>query len=160
MKRQLAVIALALCVFGSVAQAADDPQLGTWKLDLARSKFVTGTPPRSSIATVKPYGKDGADLTVDQVTAGGDKFQIHYSAEYDGKPNPRTETGPGAIAGQTVTLKRTDPRTVERIVYLAGKPVGSEHWVISADGKTRTVTQFGTDAKGKPIDNLQVYVRQ
>lgn len=150
----------SLCMIGMTARAADDPQIGHWKLDLAKSKFVTATPPQSSEATVVPYGKDGVSLTVTQVTAKGDKFVIQYAAEYDGKSYPRTETGPGAIAGQTVTLKRIDAQTVERIVYLAGKPVGTERWVISKDGKTRTVTQSGTDSKGKPIDNLQIYVKQ
>jgi hypothetical protein len=142
------------------AWAADDPQIGNWKLDLSKSRYVTATPPQSAAATVTPYGKDGVDLTVNMVNARGQTFVIHYSAEYDGKPYPRTETGPGALAGQSVTLKRIDAQTVERIVWLAGKPVGTERWVISRDGKTRTVTQSGIDPQGKPIDNVQVYVRQ
>lgn len=85
---------------------------------------------------------------------------IRYSAEYDGKPYPRTEIGAAAISGQTVTLKRIDAQTVERIVYLGGKPVGTESWAISKDGKTRTVTQSGIDAHGKPINILQIYVKQ
>ena len=82
------------------------------------------------------------------------------SAEYDGKPYPRIETGPGAVAGQSVTLKRVDARTVERIIYLGAKPVGTERWVISGDGKTRTVTQSGVDVRGKTINNVLVYVKQ
>jgi hypothetical protein len=160
MKRKWAFVALSLCLFGLRAWAAEDPQIGRWKLDLTKSKYVTATAPRSSVATVTPYGKDGVNLTVNMVNAKGEAFVIQYSAEYDGKPYPRTESGPGAIAGQTVRLRRVDSRTVERIVYLAGKPVGTERWAISEDGKTRTVTQSGTDSKGKPIDNVQVYVRQ
>lgn len=160
MNKKAGVIALSLCVVGMAAWAADDPQIGSWKLDLAKSKYVTATAPTSSVATVVADGKDGVSLTVDMVTAKGEKFVIHYAAQYDGKPYPRTETGPGAIAGQNVTLKRVGARTVERVVYLDGKPVGTETWAISEDGKTRTVTQSGTDAHGKPIDNLQVYVRQ
>jgi len=160
MKRMLRMIALSLCVMVANTRAADDPQVGHWKIDLAKSKYVSATPPQSSVAIVTPYGKDGVSLTVNQVTAKGDKFVIQYSGQYDGKPNPRTETGPGAVAGQTVTLKRIDAQTVERIVYLEGRPVGTERWVISKDGKTRTVTQSGIDAHGKPIDNLQIYVKQ
>ena len=85
---------------------------------------------------------------------------FQYSGQYDGKPNPRIESGPGAIAGQMVTLRRVDARTVERIALLAGKPVGTETWASSADGKTRTGKQSGIDAAGKPIDNTLVYVRQ
>jgi hypothetical protein len=94
------------------------------------------------------------------VNAAGEKYGIQYSAQYDGNHYPRTETGAGAIPGQTVTLRRIDDRTAERIVYLNRKPVGTEMWVVSPDGKTRTITQSGIDSKGKPIDNLQIYVRQ
>jgi hypothetical protein len=160
MKARWGFIAVLLCVLGMPAWAADDPQIGNWKLDLATSKYVSATPPMSSVVTTTPSGKDGVSLTVNMVNARGEKLVIQYSAQYDGKPYPRTETGAGALAGQTVTLKRIDARTVERIVYLAGKPVGTETWVISQDGKTRTVTQSGTDPQGKPINNVQVYVRQ
>jgi hypothetical protein len=159
MNRQLAFITLSLCI-GLPAWAADDVQVGKWKLDLAQSKYVTSAAPASSEATVTPSGADGVSVTVNMVTAKGEKFAIHYSAQYDGKQYPRTETGAGAVPGQTVALRRVDAHTVERIVYLAGKPVGTERWIISADGRTRTVPQSGTDPQGKPINNLQVYVRE
>ena len=160
MKRTLGMLVLSLCVAAMAASAATDPHVGHWKLDVAKSKYVTGTPPQSAELTVVSYGKDGVTLTVNTVTAKGDKTSIQYSAQYDGKPYPRIETGAGAVAGQTVTLRRVDPETIERIVYLEGKAVGTERWTLSKDGKTRTVVQSGVDAKGKPIDNLLVYTRQ
>lgn len=158
--KRLELIVLSLCMMIASAWAAGDPQTGHWKIDLARSKYVTATLPQSSEVTITPSGMDGISLTVHQVNAKGEKLVIQYSAQYDGKPYPRTETGAGALTGVTVSLKRIDARTVERIVYMGGKSVGTERWVISADGKTRTVTQSGVDAQGKPINNLQVYVRQ
>ena len=35
-----------------------------------------------------------------------------------------------------------------------------ERWVILEDSRTRTITQSGTDPQGKPINNVQVYVKQ
>lgn len=160
MNRIWAVIACSLCILGVVAHAADDPQTGNWKMNLAKSKFVTSTAPRSQTVTVVPYGKDGVSLTVDIVTATGEKANIQYSASYDGKPYPRTETGAGAVSGQTVTLKHIDSQTAERIAYLAGKTLVTERWVISKDGKTRTVSQTGVDAQGKPVNNVLFYERQ
>jgi hypothetical protein len=160
MKRWWGIVALLLCTLGMPAWTTDDQQTGSWNIDLARSKYVSATAPRSSVVTIAPYGKDGVSLTVDMVNARGEKLVIQYSAQYDGRPYPRTETGAGAVAGQSVALRRIDARTVERIVYLAGKPVGTETWVISRDGKTRTVTQSGIDPQGRPINNVQVYVRQ
>lgn len=158
---RMIVLSMLFAVSGvSATYAADDPQVGHWKMDLSKSKYVTAAAPQSSEVTVAPYGKDGVNLMVTQITAKGEKVTIQYSGQYDGKPNPRTETGPGAVAGQTVTLKRIDAQTVERIVYRDGKAVGTERWVISKDGKTRTVTQSGTDAQGKEINNLQIYLKQ
>jgi hypothetical protein len=147
-------------VLGTRVWAADDPQIGNWKLDLGKSKYVTASAPMSSVAVVTPYGRDGISVTVNVVNTKGDKFVIQYSARYDGKPYPRTETGAGAVAGQSVTLKRVDDQTIERVVWLAGEPVGKEIWVISKDGKTRTITQSGIDPQGKPINNVLVYQRQ
>ena len=160
MKSRWGIVVFLLCMQGLPALAADDPQTGNWNIDLAKSRYVSATAPRSSVVTIAPYGKDGVSLTVNMVNAKGEKLVIQYSAQYDGKPYPRTETGAGAVAGQSVTLRRIDAQTVERVVYLDGKPVGTERWVLSADGKTRTVTQSGVDAQGKTINNVQVYVRQ
>jgi len=64
------------------------------------------------------------------------------------------------VPGQTVTLKRIDNHTVERITYLKGKKLVIEKWEISRDGKTRTVTQSGVGPDGKPVDNVLVYDKQ
>jgi hypothetical protein len=152
--------AIAVCLLSTSAWADVDPQIGNWRLDLAKSRFVTATAPKSSMATVKASGKDGISVSTKVVSAQGEKFSIQYSAQYDGKPYPRTETGAGSVPGQTLTLKRIDAQTIERVVYVAGKPAGTEVWVISKDGQTRTVTQSGMDPKGKPIDNVLVFERQ
>ena len=86
--------------------------------------------------------------------------RIEYAGQYDGKENPRTESGAGAVPGQTVALKRIDAHTAERTTYLKGKKLVTEKWDISADGKTRTVTQSGVDPAGKPVDNVVVYDKQ
>ena len=53
-----------------------------------------------------------------------------------------------------------DAHTVERVAYLAGKKLTTERWVISPDGKTRTVTQTGTNAQGQPVNIVMVYEKQ
>ena len=137
-----------------------DPQMGTWKLNVAKSKFSPGLPPQSQTVTTEPYGTDGVKLSLDALNARGEKFTIGYSAKYDGKEYPRIETGAGAVSGQTVTLKRIDPHAIERIAYLAGKKLTTERWVISPDGKTRTVTQTGANPQGVQVNIVMVYERQ
>ena len=113
MNKAWAIAALSLCTLASSAWAADDPQVGRWKLDLVRSKYVTGVLPKSSVATVTPFGDDGVSLSVEAVTADGKPQHIAYKAKYDGTHYPRTESGAGAVSGQTVTLKRIDAHTAE-----------------------------------------------
>src|SRR5947207_372909 len=137
------LLALVMVVVVSVAGWAQDVQTGRWTLNVAKSQFKTSPAPTTQIVTIAPEGKDGLKITADVVRANGAKAAFAYAAQYDGKEYPRTETGDGAVPGQTVTLKRMDPRTAERISYLKGKKLITEKWEISQDGKTRTVTQSG-----------------
>lgn len=139
---------------------AGDPQAGTWKVNVARSKFKTAPAPKSQTVTIVPAEKDGLKPTVNAINANGEKSTIEYAAQYDGKEYPRTETGAGAVAGQTVTLKRIDTHTAERVAYLKDKKLTTEKWEISKDGKTRTVTQSGVSPQGQPVDNVLVYEKQ
>ena len=159
MSRKLALAVLSVFIV-CVAAWADDVQMGTWKVNVAKSKFKTSPAPNSQTVTIVSDGKDGIKLTVNAVNAKGEKSAIEYAAQYDGKEYPRTETGAGAVPGQTVTLKRIDARTAERVAYLKGKKLTTEKWEISRDGKTRTVTQSGVSPQGQPVDNVLVYEKQ
>src|SRR5215475_1641847 len=159
MYRRFAFVLVVVLVL-SVAGWAQDVQAGHWTLNLAKSQFKTSPLPKTQIVTVVPDGKEGVKVTADIVRANGAKAAFAYAGQYDGKENPRTETGDGAVPGQTVTLKRIDNQTVERITYLKGKKLVIEKWEISRDGKTRTVTQSGVGPDGKPVDNVLVYDKQ
>ena len=155
----LAMIVVSAGLWGQQG-GQQDPQVGTWKLNVAKSKFNPGPPPQSQTVTTKPYGNDGVTLSLDGLNARGEKFTIAYSAKYDGKEYPRIEAGAGAVSGQTVTLQRMDARTIERIAYLAGKKLTTERWVISPDGKTRTVNQTGANPQGVQVNIVMVYEKQ
>jgi len=160
MNRILQVLPLSLIVLMAAAWADNDPQTGVWKLDVAKSTFSPGPAPKSQTVTVEPFGKDGVKLIVEAINAKGEKSTIEYSAQYDGKQYPRTETGPGAVSGQTVSLHRIDANTAERIAYLNGKKLTTERWVISKDGKTRTITQTGVNAQGQKVNIVGVFDKQ
>ena len=160
MSRKVAFGMLVSVVLVFTTAYAADVQTGVWKLNIAKSRYKTATSPQSQTVTIAPAGKDGVKLTVNAVNAKGETSTIEYAAQYDGKQYPRTESGANAVPGQMVALKRIDAQTVQRDVFLKGKNVGTERWVISADGKTRTVTQSGTGPDSKPIDNVIVYDKQ
>jgi hypothetical protein len=159
MYKKFASVLVAVLVV-SVAGWAQDVQTGRWTLNLAKSQFKTSAAPKTQIVTITPDGKDGVKVTADVVRVTGANAAFSYAGQYDGKEYPRTETGDGAVPGQTVTLKRIDNHTVERITYLKGKKLVIEKWEISRDGKIRTVTQSGVGPDGKPVDNVLVYDKQ
>src|SRR6266568_7519839 len=118
MPRNLAIGVLSLCIFAAAALAADDPFIGTWKANMSKSAFSPGPPPTSVTVTIAPNGTNGIKVTVEAMNAKGEKTVNQYSANYDGKEYPFVQTGAGAVSGQTVSLKRMDSHTVERITYL------------------------------------------
>ena len=161
MRQTLGTAALMVILLSVTAFAADNPFVGTWKTNLAKSKYSPGPPPANAGTTIiAPNGDNGVKVTVENVTAKGEKTAINYTASFDGKEVPFVQTGPGAVSGQTVALKRIDSHTAERTTFLNGKKVVTERWVVSKDGKTRTNTQTGTGPKGEAIHNVIVSERQ
>ena len=159
MYRNLVLVVFSASLFYGTA-LADDVQTGNWKANVAKSHFKTSPAPQTQTVMITPQGKDGVKVKVNAVNTKGEKSTIEYGGQYDGKQNPRTESGAGAVPGQTVSLKRLDSHTAERVTYLNGNKLVTEKWEISADGKTRTVTQSGVDPAGKAVDNVIVYEKQ
>ncbi|MCA1583949.1 MAG: hypothetical protein LC791_03955 [Acidobacteria bacterium] len=76
-----------------------------------------------------------------------------YTANFDGKPYPVT----GNPDGDMVVAKRVSANTIETSYTLKGKPTTVNTRVVSADGKTLTVTTTGTNAQGQKVNNVQVF---
>jgi hypothetical protein len=149
------VIALAvLAVVGLHAQP-NDPAVGTWKLNVAKSKYEPGPAPKSLTVTIEPSGP-GVKVTTKGVDAQGNPIETSYTANYDGKDYP--------VAGQpdwdAIALKRIDASTVEMSRKKAGKVVQTVTRVVSKDGKVYTSTAKGTNAKGETINNVLVFEKQ
>jgi hypothetical protein len=150
------VFASAIVVgFVSVVALAQskDPLVGTWKLNVAKS---TGLTYKSGTSRIEPAGA-GVKFTVDLVGADGTVNKWAFTANYDGKDNPVSGKSP---YGDAVALERVDANTTRIISKLAGKVVTTQTIVVSADGKTRTTTTKGTDAKGQKIDSVSFYEKQ
>ena len=151
-KRVLSSVALiAVAVVTGMAQGAE-PLLGTWKLNAAKSKapFTSGT-------TVFEGNGDTLKGTVDLVGTDGTKFHWTFSARIDGKDYPATGSSP---FGDTLAITRVDKNTIRIVSKLAGKQTIVQTIVVAPDGKTRTTTAKGTDAKGQPVDSMSFYEKQ
>ena len=145
--------ALAVVVFASGLFAQADPTIGTWKLNLAKTKYTAGQAPKSTTLVITAAGQ-GVKLTSESVLADGSTRKISYTATYDGKDAAVT----GTPDYDTISLKKT-ATGMDGSRKKAGKVVQTFSRVVSADGKTMTVTSTGTNAAGK-VDNVQVYDKQ
>jgi hypothetical protein len=149
----LAVCLVAMSPLSGFAQT--DPLIGTWKLNLAKSKFSPGPPPKSQTVTYEAVGQ-GVKVTVKGTDAEGKPIDAQYTGNYDGKDYPVT----GNPNWDTISLKRIDAYTVEFTRKKAGKVVGTGTSVVSKDGKTRTITTEEINAKGEKISNTAVFEKE
>jgi uncharacterized protein YcnI len=146
---------VVILIAPSLLFAQTDPTLGHWKLNLAKSKYDPGPPPKSEMRTYEASGKNGIKGRFDRVDAAGKTITITYDAQYDGKDVPYT----GAPDADTISLRRVDARTIDATLKKNGKAVQTTKAVTSADGKTRTLTTTGTNAAGQKINNVTVFDR-
>ena len=152
MTKRLFTAAVLVTLLGGVALTqSSDPLVGSWKLNVAKSKGV-----KSGTTKFEAAGA-GVKATVDMVRADGTAYHWTFTANYDGKDNPVTGNSP---YGDTVAFTRVDAKTTRITGKQGGKVTTTQTIVVSDDGKTRTTTTKGTDAKGQPIDTISFYERQ
>ncbi len=151
------VVALTL-VAAALLPAQSNPFVGTWKLNLANSKFNTAQPPKNQTRTVEAQG-DGAKISFEGVAADGSRMAYSYTTKYDGKESPISGVGQPNGA-DTIDIKRIDANTTSSTLKKTGKVVGTTRTVVSKDGKTTTLTSKGVDANGKPRNVVSAYDKQ
>jgi hypothetical protein len=152
------VLALGAVLGADIANLsaqASDPRIGTWKLNVAKSKYSPGPAPQSLTVNVEPSGQ-GEKVTTEFVNADGTRTTTEYTANFDGKDYPLT----GSQIADTVSLKRSNARTTVRTDKKGGKVAQTLRRVVSKDGKTMTVTTKGTNAQGQAVNNVAVFEKQ
>jgi hypothetical protein len=153
MKRVLSLIALAAVFFASQAFAAD-PVVGTWTLNVAKSKFSTDA---VLTAGTRVYTEANGLYTLDQKLTGADGKEMSNRVQYrDGKEEKQATAG----AADTTLAKKIDANTWSFDLKKDGKVVGHVHRVVSADGKTLTVHNTGMQLSGAKGDETLVFDRQ
>jgi hypothetical protein len=149
-----AVLSGLLVLLPVVGVAQQDPAVGTWKLNLTKSTFSPGPPPKSAILTIEAAGQ-GLRVTANTTGADGTTITIRYTANRDGKDYRVT----GSPDYDTVALTGNQS-TVQGTRKKGGKVVQTYTRVLSADGKTMTVTSTGINASERKINNVAVYEKQ
>ena len=153
MKKMLALVMLATVLFAGPAFAAD-PIVGSWKLNVTKSKFSSGTELK---AGSRVYTEADGTYTLDQKMTGADGKETSYRVQYsDGKD--RKQSMGGAV--DTTHAKKVDANTWDFDLKKDGKVVGHVHRVVSADGKTLTVHNTGMMISGAKGEQTLVYDKQ
>jgi hypothetical protein len=147
-------LAVTVLMLAASAQAADH-HVGTWKLDVAKSKYSPGPAPKESTLKIEAQA-DGLKFTIDSIDAEGKPIHTETSPKYDGKDYPMT----GNPNADSISMKKINDHTIETSTKKDGKPLTTNRSVVSKDGKTRTSTYTGKNAKGEDVNNVVVYTRQ
>jgi len=154
MKRRNTLLAFAICLTAVMCFAANEAMMGTWKLNEAKSKLAAGAPKNNTV-TYEAAG-DSVKVTIDGAAPDGTALHSEWTGKFDGKDYPST----GNPNEDMRSSKQIDDHTLHITSKKGGKVVLTAHVVLSADGKSRTVTTTGTDAKGKKYKSVAVYDKQ
>jgi hypothetical protein len=155
MTGRLLTLILAVLILSAGLSAADDPLIGTWTMNAAKSKYDTGTAPQNqklqylSVPQGIHHITDGADTK-------GKPTHNEWTAKFDGKDYPYQSSGGSTV--QTVALKRVNASSIQVIRKQDGKVTSTFILKVSPDGKL--LTRTSKDASGKMSATVAVYDRQ
>ena len=136
--KSFASVLVLLAANASAALAADSPFAGTWKLNVEKSKLAGETYTYTATATGFQYS-NGSTVKFDFAT--------------DGKDYP-------AFPGQTVSWTKSGDNTWDSVYKDDhGTVLSKVHRVLSADGKTMTVTSTDYRADGTTSQGTVVRAR-
>src|SRR5215470_216728 len=155
------VLVAAFTISAAVAYGADMFS-GTWKLNVAKSKFSPGPGPKSNMQKIEA-NDGGFKLVQDGENAEGKKTHNEYTVKFDGKDYPEHPMVDGKAnpnGADTISIKKIDDNTYEATTKKKGQVLTVTKNVISKDGKTRTATATGKNAEGQTVNNVVVWEKQ
>jgi hypothetical protein len=151
MKTEIAAVLTAVSFAATAACFGASPQMGTWKLNEAKSKLAPGMGKNTTVV----YAEQGDKIkvTTEGVDKNGKPTHGVWIGKWDGKAYPSK----GNMAWNAAAYKVVNDRTNEITTMKDGKVMWTGTIEVSADGKSRTVTLHGTDENGKKFSSKVVY---
>ena len=143
-----------ITLLGAATAFCADPLIGTWRLNVANSKFNPGPPPRSQTRAYR-ITSAGLNVTVVTTDAQGRTTTIEFPAIYDGKTYPVKGEGPI----DALTLVMINNFQSRATLKHAGTVIASAERTISGDGRVLTISYKQPD-DDRPVDNVSVYDKQ
>ena len=152
MRPHLCAVALVpIAVSALFAQTSAESWAGTWILNLSKSTYELGAPPKSAVSRLEPSADGWWKGSQDSVDVAGKPAHVETTFKFDGKDYPVD-----GAANTTWAFTRIDGHTYDLIAKRDGIITATARTVVSADGKTRTTT---TTAQGQTLKNVAVYER-
>ena len=149
-----ALLVLAATV---IAAMAADNSIGTWKLDVGKSKYSPAPLPLKDLTVTREAADGGVKVTITGEQSDGTKINAGYTAKYDGKEVSVTGNAPYDM----IAVKQANANTfTDERHKMGGSYKGTGRTVISNGGKTMTTTVRGTNAEGKPMNSTLVFEKQ
>ena len=154
MKTRSILLAMVVCLVAVSLGFAQNPNMGTWKLNEAKSKIPAGMMKNTTV-TYTAAG-DSVKVTTDGTTGDGSPLHTEWTGMFDGKDYPLT----GDTSADTRAYTKVDDHHMSLENKKGGKVVTSGKIAISADGKSRTLTTSGMNAAGKKVSGTAVYDKE
>jgi hypothetical protein len=154
MRTRTILASLAVFFAGFALCFAAEPNMGTWKLNDAKSKFPPGATKNTTV--VYEAAGDNVKVIVDGIDKDGKAVHNEWTGKFDGKDYPVT----GDPTYDARSYKKVNDHTMDLTVKMGSKVFGTGRIVAAADGKSRTVTLNMTDSSGKKVTSTAVYDKQ
>jgi hypothetical protein len=154
MKAKTIVLTIVLGMIAAASAFAGDANMGTWKLNEAKSK-IPAMAPKNNMVTYVAAG-DSIKVTVDGTDANGKPTHNEWTGKFDGKDYPLV----GDATADTRSYKKIDDHNMTIVNKKGGKTILEGKIAISADGKTRTLTASGMDSMGMKTEYTAFYDKQ
>jgi hypothetical protein len=138
----------------AISFAQSDPFVGKWQLNLAKSEYNFGRPPKAQTLNVQGEGQN-RKATSAGFDEAGNPFTWGFMFILDSQLHPVTGAPIDAIVYTPV-----DDHTVSWTATKGGQVVQTGTDTVSRDGKTFTITMAGFDVNGRPTNNITVYDKQ
>ena len=132
-----------------------DPFAGTWRLNVAKSTWANGQPPKQQVLKLEET-PEGIRYSSETTNTDGSVTTSWYTAKYDNKEVHVV----GNVYWDPVSLSKTDARTVVATYHKRGKVSAVATRTLSKDGQTLTIATEGRDRAGKKFTNICIYDRK
>ena len=134
---------------------AADPTVGTWKMNVANSKFQSATQaPKEQIVEKRELDSGQFELAITGINADGSPISAKMTHPQQGGMVS------GSPEGVMVVLTLVAPGETLTTFLQNGKQVQLHRNIVSKDGKTMRQIIKGTDDQGRPYEETIVYDRQ